>query len=57
MGGTEMSWREIFEAGQVEWKGRIKGKMVRMETNTLNMSEETGNDEKQGVWDEEIEIC
>lgn len=41
------------ETGQVEQRGRVRGKMVGMEVNTLNVSEETGNDEKQGVWNEE----
>lgn len=39
--------------GQVEWKGRLREKMVGMDMNTLNVSEETGNDEKQGVRNEE----
>lgn len=54
--GTEMSWREILETGQVEWKGRIKGKMVGMEMERSNMLEETGNYDKR-LWNEEIEIC
>lgn len=47
LGGTEMSWREILEAVQIEWKGRIKGKMVRVVNNTLGVSEETGNEEEK----------
>lgn len=54
--GTEMSGREILETGQVEWKGRIKGKMVGMEMERSNMLEETGNYDKR-LWNEEIEIC
>lgn len=54
-GGTEISWK-ILEMGQADWKGKIKGKMVGVERNT-NMSEEIENYEKQGVWNDEIELC
>lgn len=48
--GTEMSWQEILKMGQVEWKGKIKGKMVGVEMNTLDMTEKKGNgEEKKGV--------
>lgn len=43
--GTEMSWRSIL--GQVEWKGRIKGKIVGVEINILDVTEETEKGEKK----------
>lgn len=43
MAGTEMSWREVLKTGQVEWKG----KMVGVEMNTLDVTEEIGNGEKK----------
>lgn len=47
--GTEMSWRGVLETGQVEWKGRIKGKIVGLEMNALNVTEETAKgEEKKG---------
>lgn len=45
--------REVLNTGQVEWKGRIKGKLVGMKTNT-NMSEKVGNYEKQVVWNRNL---
>lgn len=55
--GTGMSWREILETGQVGWKAKIKRKIVGMEMNTLDVTEETGNGEEKREWNEEIKIC
>lgn len=54
--GTEMSWREILETGQVEWKGKIK--MVGVEMNTHDETEENRKwGGKKREWNEEIKIC